>query len=51
MRRVEPIQVGQVVSAMFGGAILFASLGWGAALLLGAPLGFIAGLAMALRYC
>jgi hypothetical protein len=51
MRRVEPAQCIQFLASTLTFALLFARMGWLAALLLGAPLGAIVGLAMALTYC
>lgn len=51
MRRVEPEQVAQLAVCTLAFALLFYPFGWLGMLMLGAPLGFVAGLAMALRYC
>ncbi len=50
MRRVEPEQVAQLLVMTLAGALLFYPSPV-AMCLLGAPLGFAAGLAMALKYC
>jgi len=50
MRRVEPIQLATLAICTAAGAALFFPR-VPAMLLLGAPLGAIAGLAMALRHC